>query len=243
MRAENVRAILLDIEGTTTPIDFVYKVLFPYARLHLKEFLQLHLKDLGDNIAALKAEYRTDLENGTDLPEWHESSDNSLVESITRYVCWLMDLDRKSTGLKSLQGKIWEAGYMSGRLRSEVYPDVPPALRRWSLQQKQIYIYSSGSVLAQKLLFAHTMAGDLTQYISGYFDTTTGPKKIALSYQTIAEKIALPAREVLFLSDVTGELNAARDAGIQTTLCVRPGNVETESAGHPPVQTFEVVLP
>jgi enolase-phosphatase E1 len=149
-----------------------------------------------------------------------------------------MSQDRKSTALKSLQGKIWEAGYLNGRLHSEVYPDVPPAFARWTRQQKRIYIYSSGSVLAQQLLFAHTANGDLTGYISGYFDTTTGPKKVAASYQSIAEAIGCPAAEVLFLSDVTGELDAATDAGMQTTLCVRPGNAETQSDTHRAVQTF-----
>jgi enolase-phosphatase E1 len=153
-----------------------------------------------------------------------------------------MDLDRKSTALKALQGKIWEAGYTSGRLRGEVYQDVPPAFARWRKQGKRIYIYSSGSVLAQKLLFAHTTNGDLGPYISAYFDTTTGAKKAATSYQTIAEQVGCRASEVLFISDVTSELDAALNAGMQTTLCVRPGNAETASERHRVVRTFAEVL-
>jgi enolase-phosphatase E1 len=243
MSESNVRAIVLDIEGTTTPIDFVYKVLFPYARQHVREFVELRANDLHENISGLNAEYRADNEQGNKPPAWQESSSNLLLDSITAYVNWLMDLDRKSTALKALQGKIWEAGYLSGRLRGEVYPDVPPAFARWRKQGKQIYIYSSGSVLAQKLLFAHTKNGDLSEHISRYFDTTTGPKKAASSYQSIAENIGRAARKVLFMSDVTGELDAARSAGMHTILCVRPGNAEGHSETHRVVHTFDVVIP
>src|SRR6185295_16932257 len=126
----DVRILLLDIEGTTTPIDFVYQVLFPYARRHVTEFVQLHANDLQEEIAALKTEHRADSVTGNNLPEWREGSQDLLVESTAEYVYWLMDADRKSTALKALQGKIWEAGYLSGRLRAEVYPDVPPAFAR-----------------------------------------------------------------------------------------------------------------
>lgn len=243
MADANVHALLLDIEGTTTPIDFVYKVLFPYARQNVREFIQLHASDLLRDISALKAEHRADNENGNEPPAWQETSPELLVDSITEYIYWLMDLDRKSSALKALQGRIWEAGYASGRLRGEVYQDVPPAFARWRKEGKRIYIYSSGSVLAQKLLFTHTTNGDLSQYISGYFDTTTGPKKAVTSYQTIAHQIGCPASEVLFMSDVTSELDAALNADMRTTLCVRPGNSETESETHRAVRTFAEVLP
>lgn len=240
-----VSAILLDIEGTTTPIEFVYEHLFPFAHQHVKEFIQQHREsaDVRADIAGLRAEYLVDMESGDELPSWREDSDESWLESVTAYVHWQMKQDRKSTALKSLQGKIWEAGYLSGSLLSQVYPDVPPAFARWRKQEKKIYIYSSGSILAQKLLFAHTTYGDLSSYLNGYFDTTTGPKKAVASYLAIAEKISLPAGEVLFLSDVTAELDAARNAGMQTTLCVRPGNAEVESTTHPVVHTFDVVFP
>lgn len=245
MSDANTSAILLDIEGTTTPIEFVYEVLFPFAHQHVKEFIEQHREsaDVRADIAALRTEYLVDVENLGKPPAWEDDANESWLESVTAYVHWQMKQDRKSTALKSLQGKIWEAGYLSGRLLSQVYPDVAPAFARWRKQEKKIYIYSSGSILAQKLLFAHTTYGDLSSYISDYFDTTTGPKRAATSYQSIAEKIALPAREVLFLSDVTAELDAARGAGMQTTLCVRPGNAEVESTTHPAVDTFDVVFP
>jgi enolase-phosphatase E1 len=245
MSDANTSAILLDIEGTTTPIEFVYEVLFPFAHQHAREFVQHHREaaDVRADIAGLKAEYLADMENGEKPPDWRDDSDEAWLESVTAYVRWQMKQDRKSTALKSLQGKIWEAAYLSGRLLSQVYPDVPAAFARWRQQEKKVYIYSSGSILAQRLLFAHTTNGDLSGYIDGYFDTTTGVKRAAASYLAIAEKIALPAREVLFLSDVTAELDAARDAGMQTTLCVRPGNAVAEPTTHPIVKTFADVLP
>ena len=248
MTEANVRAILLDIEGTTTPVAFVYEVLFPYARQHLAEFLQLRkLTDQPPALVNLRsafcAEHRADIARGEVPPDWRSGSTNAELESVKRYVIWLMDQDRKSTALKSLQGEIWEAGYLSGRLRGEVYPDVAPALARWTKQQRRIYIYSSGSVLAQKLLFAHTTDGDLTSYISGYFDTTTGAKRDPVSYRAISRQIDLPAGEILFLSDVTAELEAAQRAGLQTTLCVRPGNAEDESAWAAHVPNFDAIFP
>jgi enolase-phosphatase E1 len=152
-----------------------------------------------------------------------------------------MDRDRKSTGLKSLQGRIWEAGYRSGELLSQVYDDVPRAFARWTSQGKTLAIFSSGSVLAQRLLFAHTTAGDLTGYLSAYFDTTTGPKKEAASYARIAAELGLPLASVIFLSDVTPELDAARQAGVRTALCVRPGNAPAEAGAHRVIRTFDEI--
>jgi enolase-phosphatase E1 len=245
MSDPNVSAILLDIEGTTTPIEFVYEVLFPFAQQHANEFIQQHRgsADVRADIDELMNDYLADVASGNEPPAWRDDSPDSWLESVTAYVHWLMKQDRKSTALKSLQGKIWEAGYLSGRLLGQVYSDVPGAFARWRKQEKKIYIYSSGSTLAQKLLFAHTNYGDLSGYINDYFDTTTGAKRAATSYQSIARQLALPAREVLFLSDVTAELDAARNAGMKTTLCVRPGNAETESTTHGVVHTFDVVSP
>jgi enolase-phosphatase E1 len=244
MSDQNVRAILLDIEGTTTPIEFVYEVLFPFAHQHANEFIRQHIgsADVRADIEGLSTDYLADVANGNEPPTWRDDSDQFL-RSVTSYFQWLMRQDRKSTALKSLQGKIWEAGYLSGRLLGQVYPDVPAAFARWRKQEKKIYIYSSGSILAQKLLFAHTTYGDLSGYINGYFDTTTGAKRAAASYQAIAEKISSPAGAVLFLSDVIAELDAARNAGLQTILCVRPGNADVESATHPIVETLAVVSP
>lgn len=249
MSDANLRAILLDIEGTTTPIEFVYQVLFPFARRHVKEFIEQHYEseDVRAIIFALSAEHRLEdpgsIESVRQPPPWDESSTDSLLESVTRYVYWLMDQDRKSTALKALQGQIWKGGYLGGKLRAQVYPDVLPAFRRWRKQQRVIHIFSSGSVLAQKLLFAHTTDGDLTEYIGNYFDTTTGAKTVAGSYRSISEKIATPCSEVLFVSDVSAELDAAQAADMRTTLCVRPGNSEREPAKHPLIHTFDVLFP
>jgi enolase-phosphatase E1 len=245
MSDADVRAILLDVEGTTTPVEFVYETLFPFARLHLEEFIRerRHTGEVRADVEALRAERRADVERGNEPPEWLEDSDDSRIESATRYARWLMDQDRKSTALKSLQGKVWEGGYLSGLLRGEVYPDVPRAFARWRGQRRGVYIFSSGSVLAQKLLFAHTNEGDLTPYIGGYFDTKTGAKADAASYRSIGAAIGSPAPEVLFVSDVTAELDAARDAGMKTALCVRAGRKEPETPAHTIVHTFDSIFP
>jgi enolase-phosphatase E1 len=154
-----------------------------------------------------------------------------------------MDQDRKSTPLKSIQGKIWQAGYNSGALKSEVFPDVPPAFERWTRQGRQIAIYSSGSVLAQKLLFANTHAGDLTQFIAAYFDTNVGPKKDPASYSRIAAGLKIDPQQITFVSDVVAELEAARLAGFDTVLCVRPGNPpQAEPSRHGIISNFDEVF-
>ena len=207
----SVRAILLDIEGTTTPIAFVHDVLFSYAREHVREFLAGN--DVAEDVALLREERAVDVREGRNPPE-----------SIAEYVEWLISIDRKSTGLKSLQGKIWRQGYLEGSLKSQVYEDVAPAFERWRERGLRISIFSSGSVLAQRLLFAHTEVGDLTPFIDSYFDTNVGKKGEAGSYRKIAEAMGLPAEEILFVSDVVAELEAANEAGMKTILSIRPGN-------------------
>jgi enolase-phosphatase E1 len=159
--------------------------------------------------------------------------------AVLAHVYWLMDRDKKSTGLKSLQGKIWEEGYRTGELRGEVYPDVPPALERWRRQRIDIAIFSSGSVQAQRSLFASTAAGDLTRFIRAYFDTTTGPKTAPDSYARIAAALERSPSEVLFLSDVGAELDAARTAGMRTALCVRTPGSAPATRAHPVIRTFD----
>jgi len=238
------RAILLDIEGTTTPVDFVYQTLFPFARRHVKEFLAAYsmYEAVQADIARLREEHAAESSDQPLLPAWRDDSLEAQLESAVAYVHWLMDRDRKSTGLKSLQGKIWEAGYRSGELRGEVYEDVPQAFARWKEQRKIIAIFSSGSVLAQQLLFAHSTAGDLTGFIQAYFDTTTGAKREAESYRRIAEALQSQPSEVLFLSDVVAELDAARLAGMRTALCVR-AEPSPPSGAHPVIRTFDEVFP
>ncbi len=227
----SVRAILLDVEGTTTPIDFVTRALFPYAREHVAGFLEGHREDAGvrDDLARLRDEHAADVQAGHEPPAWSDG---------VGYVGWLIDRDRKSTGLKSLQGKLWEEGYREGALVGQVYPDVPPAFERWRSQGKTIAIFSSGSVLAQRLLFGRTPAGDLTGFLAAHFDTTTGAKSDPESYRRIAAALACAAPQVLFVSDVVTELEAARSAGMETALCAR-GNPIPPSSGHPVIRTFD----
>jgi enolase-phosphatase E1 len=242
---EPARAILLDIEGTTTPIDFVYEVLFPYVRNHVKDFLDRHLssEEVCPDVIALCEEQAADLGRGLGPPEISERPRESRLESIAAYVQWLMNQDRKSTPLKSLQGKIWEEGYRSGQLRSRIFPDVPPAFGRWRGRNKDICIYSSGSRLAQKLLFAHTEAGDLTGSIREYFDTRTGAKADPQSYHRIASALDVSPAEIVFVSDVTGELSAARSAGMQTLLSVRRGNLpQPDQESYRVIHTFDEIL-
>ncbi|MBZ5535697.1 MAG: acireductone synthase [Acidobacteriia bacterium] len=221
-----VRGILLDIEGTTTPIDFVYQILFPYARTHCRDFLAAHWpsEEVQSDIARLLEEHAEDKRRGLEPPDFPTTLKETQPESVLVYILWLMDQDRKSTGLKSLQGKIWQNGYRTGTLRSQVFPDVPPALAAWHFRMMDIRIFSSGSVLAQKLLFAQTEAGDLTKFIRGYFDTTSGAKTDPQSYRRIAAAFECPVSAILFISDITAELNAALTSGMQTALCLRPGN-------------------
>jgi enolase-phosphatase E1 len=222
--ARNVEVVLLDIEGTTTSVDFVYRTLFPFARERVRGFLEERWADpaVRADIERLRAEHAGEPGGA---PPWDEAP-----AGVAAYVHWLMDRDRKSTGLKALQGRIWEEGFAAGRLRGEVYPDVPPALRRWRAQGRRLAIFSSGSVLAQKLLFGSTPGGDLTGLLHAYFDTTTGPKASLESYTRISAALAAPPQALLFLSDIPAELDAARAAGLQ-------------SAGHPVVRSFDAVLP
>ena len=239
LSVQNVRGLLLDIEGTTTPITFVYDVLFPFARAHAREFLERHVAsdEVRFDLAQLLEEHAKDLAGNLSPPPIVESSE---LQSIVGYVYWLMDHDRKSTGLKSLQGKIWEEGYRSGVLESVVFPDVPLALQRWHKAGLKIAIFSSGSVLAQRLLFENTGAGDLTPLIHGYFDTTTGPKGAPDSYRRIAEALRVAPAEVLFVSDVPAELDAARTAGMGTALCLRDGGA-APATDHPVRRTFDEI--
>jgi enolase-phosphatase E1 len=233
------RAVLLDIEGTTTPITFVYDVLFPYARAHMGTFLQTHINDPDSRtqIQLLREEHDTDRESEAGTPTWEEERD---FDSAERYALWLMNEDRKSTVLKWLQGRIWTEGYRRGELRSVVFPDVPPALERWHRAKRRIAIFSSGSILAQKDLFAHTQSGDLSPYIDDYFDTTVGAKQLSASYTRIAAQLDEAPEDILFVSDVVAELDAARGAGYGTRLCVRPGNrPQPRPDSHELIQSFD----
>jgi enolase-phosphatase E1 len=229
-------AILTDIEGTTTSIAFVYDVLFPYAAARLERTCARTDPDpdLQEALARLRDEHSGEATRAEDTaddppPPFGDGAP---------YARWLMAHDRKSTGLKLLQGLIWDEGYVRGEIRGHVYADVPPALAAWQAAGRRLRIFSSGSVRAQKLLFGHTDYGDLTPHFEGFHDTTTGPKQEPAAYTAIAAAFALPPGEILFLSDVTAELDAAARAGCRTGLLVRPGNRPAVAGEHPVYTSF-----
>lgn len=211
-------AVVLDIEGTTTPITFVHDVLFPYAHKHVRSFLEEHYTEpfVQETLRMLREQAEGDAAAGmtvTRLPDLTTAGLREVVDAAVANVHEQMALDRKTTVLKRLQGPIWQEGYARGAFKAVVYADCPLAFQRWKQHGIPIYIYSSGSVAAQQLLFRHTQFGDLTPYISGYFDTTTGPKRAAASYDAIATAIRVPAERVLFASDILEEAQAAVQAG------------------------------
>jgi enolase-phosphatase E1 len=230
-------AVLLDVEGTTTPIEFVTGTLFPFARDRFAAFLRDHgtLPAVREDLERLREEHRR--EGPADPPPAWDDGDR--IAAAPSYLLWLTERDRKSTALKSLQGRIWEEGFRAGALMAPVYPDVAPALRRWNDGGRESCIFSSGSVLAQRLVFGHSSAGDLTPLLAAFFDTTTGPKREPESYRLIAAARGRTAPEWLFLSDVAEELDAAGAAGMRTALVVRPGTLEPAAASHPVVRSFD----
>ncbi len=230
----SIKGILLDIEGTTTPIAFVHDVLFSYARAQVRKYLDQHPDESAADVAQLREEHERDVNNGEQPPP--------IDDSVVTYVNWLIDRDRKSTGLKSLQGKIWREGYRDRSLKAQVFSDVRPAFERWREAKIRISIFSSGSALAQQLLFAHTEDGDLTPFISDYFDTNVGRKADPESYNSIARAVGFEPNEILFISDVVAELQAANTAGMKTLLSVRPGNQPQPNADQfRTIHTFDEV--
>ena len=240
-----VRAILLDIEGTTTPIDFVTKTLFPYASRKLESFLRENAAnaEVRALINGLRAQHDTDDRNGLKPPSWRDDSEEELLRSGAAYGQWLIARDSKCTPLKALQGKIWQQGYASGELQGEVYPDVPVAFERWKRQGKKICIYSSGSVLAQQLLFGSVATGDLKPYITSFFDTRVGAKAEADSYLKIAAAVSCEPKQILFLSDAVKEIEAARTAGMQALLCEREGRSNAAGGSGQAIRDFNDIFP
>ena len=250
----DTRVVLLDIEGTTTPIAFVRDVLFPFARGRVLAYLE---RERGSEacraaVLLLRDEQAADRARGERPPRDPapgsvpgpapgDESQELGPASIAAYARWLMDLDRKSRGLKLLQGLIWQDGYRSGELHGEVYEDVAPALDRWRTLGLRTYIFSSGSVLAQRSLFQTTGGGDLTVLLDGYFDTVVGPKGSADSYRAILKALGVAPDQVLFVSDAVAELDAARAAGLRTALCERGTSTSGPVGGHPVIHTFDEV--
>jgi enolase-phosphatase E1 len=225
-----IRAILTDIEGTTSSISFVHDVLFPYARKRLPAFVETH----GDLPEVQHWLHEAAKEAGI-----VEASRQEIIELLLRWI----DEDRKSTALKALQGMIWKEGYEAGDYQSHMYPEVAARLRAWRGDGLALYVYSSGSVQAQQLLFKFSEAGDLTPLLAGYFDTETGPKREAGSYTRIAEAIGEQPAHILFLSDIVQELDAAKAAGLHTGWLQRAPMTPAMHADHPAYPDFDAVEP
>jgi len=221
-----IKAIVTDIEGTTTSLTFVKDELFPYARRNLGAFVHGHQNE--PEIQSLLLTVAEQLGVGFNV--------DAMVAQLIQW----MDEDKKITSLKSLQGLIWEEGYQKRRFIGHVYPDVAKYLQLWHKSGLALYVYSSGSVHAQKLLFAHTEYGDLTPFYNGYFDTKIGGKKEAGSYQAIAEAIGFPAADILFLSDSKEELDAAKSLGFATVMLGRD-RIPASGPGHPVAKDFSDV--
>ena len=244
------RLYLLDVEGTTSPVSLVYEQLFPYARRRMGAFLREHVREpwVDADIAAdldLLAVERAGEPAGSDAPVLAQPEEGGSWEAhvgdAELYLLWLMDRDRKSTALKAIQGRVWRAGFEGGELVGTVFPDVPEALARWS-RTARVAIYSSGSVEAQQLLFRYSSAGDLTGFISSYFDTRVGPKTSPASYCAIAEQMQVAPGEIVFVSDLLRELDPAREAGCQTWLSVREGNSPVaDGHGHATLGSFAAI--
>lgn len=234
-----IRAVLLDIEGTVGPVSFVHEVLFPYAEERVRDYVLMRYEEpeMREIIERLYREYQHEKEPA---PAWVAVEDE---EGAVSYLEWLMERDRKSTALKEVQGLIWESGFESGELKGALFSDVPEALSRWTQAGLKVAIFSSGSVLAQKLYFKYSEFGDLSGLLNGHFDTTTGPKREADSYLTIATSLRLPAEEILFVSDVPEELEAANNAGMEVRLALRPGNKPVGEHPWGAVQSFNAITP
>jgi len=221
-----IKAIVTDIEGTTSSLSFVKDILFPYARARLTDYVGAHRDNSEvhrclDDVRALAGAALTDAQ---------------VIEQLIRWI----DEDRKITPLKVLQGLIWEHGYKENAFQGHVYDDAAVKLRAWKQRGLRLFVYSSGSVYAQKLIFGHTAFGDLTPLFEGYFDTTVGGKREAESYRKIAAAINLPPQDILFLSDIKEELDAATTAGMQTVWLVRDGAIDARAA-HRQVRDFNSI--
>lgn len=223
-----IQAIVTDIEGTTSSISFVHEILFPYARAHMDSFLRAHADEpeVQRQIDAVSAEVGSAL----------------CLDMVIETLCQWIDEDRKATPLKTLQGMVWAEGYASGELKGHVYADAVERLRSWHAEGLRLFVYSSGSVEAQKLIFGHTDYGDLTPLFSGYYDTRIGHKREARSYVSIAGDIGMPAGDILFLSDVAEELDAAAESDMRTCQLVRPGEGKP-SGRHVEVVDFSAICP
>jgi enolase-phosphatase E1 len=243
----NYSAILLDIEGTTTPVHFVYEVLFPYAQRELQNYLEQHWNDPNvqqdlDTLMDHFANQPRDQDGQPAAEGEAQSNVEAFKSEVIERIESAMDNDQKHPPLKSLQGRIWRSGYQEGELKAPIYDDVPRALEHWKERDISVYIYSSGSVDAQKLLFEFSDKGDLRDYLSGYFDTHTGHKKKSDSYQKIADDIGHAPGELLFVTDSLAEAEAAAKAGVKVAVSKRPGNAALEEHRFAVIESFDELV-
>jgi enolase-phosphatase E1 len=209
---DGIQWIVTDIEGTTTEVSFVYDILFPYFRTHMDQWTTVDSDQMNQVLEQTRLLVLE--EQSIDL-----STNEALFDQLRQ---WSLE-DRKVTPLKTFQGMVWEQGFKSGAIKGHMYPDVKPALERWTAMGMKLAIFSSGSIAAQKQLFGFSTEGDLTPYFSAYFDTTTGMKRDEQTYHLIVQQLHASANSVLFLSDIPQELEAANAAGMRTLQLVRPG--------------------
>lgn len=223
------KKIICDIEGTTSSISFVKDVLFPYALKHVEEYLKSHWSEDATKtvVAALREQAdedkKAEVEGVVTIPA--EDSED-IIPDVVKNVEWQMSQDRKTGALKTLQGLVWAQGYKDGTIKGHVYEDVKKALEQWNESGRKVYIYSSGSVDAQKMLFEHSEQGDLVKYLAGYYDTKIGAKQEKNSYEALLKNIEATGEEALFLTDVVAEAKAAKEAGLNVVVLDRPGNAE-----------------
>lgn len=237
--AAGISHVLLDIEGTTCPVSFVADTLFPYARARLGPYLQEHSQDL--ELRDLFRDLNKAWQEADDIPQGLNPAEEPSLQQLREFLESLIDRDRKLTALKELQGLIWREGYASGTLRAPLFEDVPAALKGWKNAGLQLSVYSSGSVAAQQLLYAHSDAGDLRHLFTAWFDTRVGSKQDPASYQRIAGALGTPPDTILFVSDSLAELDAADQSGLAVRFSSRPGNPERDPGSHAVITTLEQI--
>ncbi|QNI98500.1 acireductone synthase [Synechococcus sp. RS9902] len=240
----NQQHLLLDIEGTTCPVSFVSDVLFPFAKQELSHYIKQHWHKNPHNksIQAAKKEWLDDQSHESiQIKQQATKGETEEIDALIQYLKHLIGIDKKSTALKDLQGKIWEYGYNNGDLKSQLFPETAECLREWREQGITLSVYSSGSIQAQKLLYRHSPAGDLEKLFSHWFDTHTGPKKSTKSYTTIAKQLQSSPNKIWFVSDNGAECDSARSAGMHTLFSLREGNPDRDPRDHTVVQSLREV--
>lgn len=239
MHSAETRVILLDIEGTTSSVSYVFDIMYPFSQKKMPAYLASNWD--SEKVQAACNQLAVDV-GEVGLSVWGEGaeSEQQVIDRVVAEANKLIVADVKATGLKEIQGLIWAEGYEAGELKSHFYPDVLPAIEAWKDAGFDIRIFSSGSIKAQKVFFKYTEYGDLAKYLSGHYDTTTGPKRESNSYKLIAEDSGVKPSQVAFLSDVIEELDAAREAGMKTVLVRRPGNKPViDDNDHHSIESFD----